>query len=228
MSADRIKCLVWDLDDTLWRGTLLEGDDVVLYPGACETLKELDRRGILHSVASQGDRVLASAALERAGILPYFLHPQIGLESEKPEQIRLIAERLGLSLEHLAFIDDSPFQRAYVEDALPELTVLEASRLPDLISMDLFDVGRATAEATRRRERYLDGERRGEAERSWSGHVDSETKGATRAPLTAPNPESRIPNPDSRPPTPALSNTEIRPPALGPSPVVGAIRGTAR
>ncbi len=28
MSADRIKCLVWDLDDTLWRGTLLEGDSV--------------------------------------------------------------------------------------------------------------------------------------------------------------------------------------------------------
>lgn len=169
MDSGRIKCLVWDLDDTLWRGTLLEGDEVVLCPGALETLKELDRRGILHSVASQGDRALATTALERSGALPYLLHPQIGLESDKPEQILTIAERLGLSLEHLALIDDSSFQRAYVEKTLPEVTLLEATRLPELMSMDLFAAGPPTEEATRRRERYLDGERRDEAERSWSG-----------------------------------------------------------
>ena len=165
----RIKCLVWDLDDTLWRGTLLEGDDVALCPGARAAVEELDRRGILHSVASQGDPSLAAAALERTGLDRYFLHPQVGLELDKPEQIRVIAERLGLSLQHLALIDDSSFQRAYVEEVLPEVTVLEAHRLPDLPRMDLFDVGPATQEASRRRERYLDQQRRSEAERYWSG-----------------------------------------------------------
>ena len=36
-----IKCVVWDLDDTLWRGTLLEGDDLVLVPGIREVILEL-------------------------------------------------------------------------------------------------------------------------------------------------------------------------------------------
>ena len=51
-----VKCLVWDLDGTLWRGTLLEGDDVVLADGVLDTLRELDRRGVLHSIASRNDQ----------------------------------------------------------------------------------------------------------------------------------------------------------------------------
>ena len=53
--ARKIKCIVWDLDNTLWKGTLVEGDEVVLNPGIEELLKYFDERGILLSVVSKND-----------------------------------------------------------------------------------------------------------------------------------------------------------------------------
>ncbi|GAA0899657.1 hypothetical protein GCM10009558_110900 [Virgisporangium aurantiacum] len=73
-----VKCLVWDLDNTLWRGTLLEGDDVRLAPGVVATLRALDERGILHSVVSRNDHDAAWNTLEALGVADYFLRPRIG------------------------------------------------------------------------------------------------------------------------------------------------------
>ena len=56
--------VVWDLDNTLWEGVLLEGDEVSLRPGIRETLRTLDAWGILHSIASQNDEALALRVLE--------------------------------------------------------------------------------------------------------------------------------------------------------------------
>jgi len=53
--AKKIKCVVWDLDNTLWNGTLIEGDQVVLRPDIDRLLKQLDERGILLSVVSKND-----------------------------------------------------------------------------------------------------------------------------------------------------------------------------
>ena len=47
--------MVWDLDNTLWKGTLVEGDEVVLNPAVAELLKYFDERGILLSVVSKND-----------------------------------------------------------------------------------------------------------------------------------------------------------------------------
>ena len=55
----KIKVVVFDLDETLWNGTLLEGDTLTLKSGIADVLRELDRRGILLSVASLNDRARA-------------------------------------------------------------------------------------------------------------------------------------------------------------------------
>ena len=55
----KIKVVVFDLDETLWNGTLLEGDTLTLKSGIADVLRELDRRGILLSVASLHDRARA-------------------------------------------------------------------------------------------------------------------------------------------------------------------------
>ena len=73
----KIKCLVWDLDQTLWSGVLLEGDLPVLRPGVQTVVEELDRRGVLQSVASQGDPDLALAALREVDLQQYFLARQM-------------------------------------------------------------------------------------------------------------------------------------------------------
>ena len=77
-----IKCVVWDLDNTVWEGILLEDGDVTLRAGVLEALQELDRRGILNSVASRNDHQTALDKLEALGLREYFLYPEINWNSK--------------------------------------------------------------------------------------------------------------------------------------------------
>jgi len=102
---DTVKCLVWDLDDTVWAGTLLEGDPVTVRDGVRNVIETLDRRGIVHSIASRADRVAALAKLHQLQLSEWFLHPQIA-RCSKAESIQRFADRLNLPLSAIAFIDD--------------------------------------------------------------------------------------------------------------------------
>src|SRR4051794_12119354 len=95
-AATTVKCLVWDLDDTLWQGVLLEGDTVRLREEIRKAIVELDARGILQSVASKNDHGPAWARLEELGIAEYLVLPQIGW-GPKSAAIRRIVERLDIS-----------------------------------------------------------------------------------------------------------------------------------
>jgi HAD superfamily phosphatase (TIGR01681 family) len=50
-----IKCIVWDLDNTLWHGVLLEDEKVFLRKDIVNIIHTLDNRGILQSIASKKD-----------------------------------------------------------------------------------------------------------------------------------------------------------------------------
>ena len=50
MSDKKVKCVVWDLDNTLWHGVLLENDKLFLRDGVTEIIKTLDKRGILQAL----------------------------------------------------------------------------------------------------------------------------------------------------------------------------------
>lgn len=158
--ARTAKCVVWDLDDTIWRGTLAEDgrERLVLNPAALATIVELDRRGILQSVASKNDADAALAALTTFGIRDYFLFPQIGW-GPKSAGVRQIAELLDIGLDTFVFIDDQAFERGEVGETLPEVTVLPATDIPNLLTSPLFDVP-ATPESAKRRAMYQTEERR--------------------------------------------------------------------
>ena len=64
-----VKCVVWDLDGTLWDGVLAE-EPVTLRPAAADVVKALDGRGILQSLASRNDHAPAMAQLEASTVLP--------------------------------------------------------------------------------------------------------------------------------------------------------------
>ena len=72
-----VKSVVWDLDNTVWDGVLLEDPEVTPRQEVIDLIKTLDERGILQSVASKNDRSLATARLGELGIDEYFLCPQI-------------------------------------------------------------------------------------------------------------------------------------------------------
>ena len=135
------KCVVWDLDDTLWSGTLAEDglDGITIKPELVEAIKLLDARGILNSVASKNDEELARAALQQFGLSQYMLFPQINW-GPKSTSIRRIADELNLGIDSFVFVDDQAFERAEVMRANPEIIAMAPNQLGALHKHPLFDV----------------------------------------------------------------------------------------
>ena len=159
-----IKCLVWDLDNTLWSGTVLEDDETPLRVGILDVVKELDRRGVLQSLASKNDADLALARLEELGVAEYFVLPQIGW-GRKSDSVRLVADRLQFALSTMAFIDDQPAERAEVNHHLPEVRCYSAEQASGLLDRPEFSPSTSTVDSRRRREMYQAGFQR-EADRT--------------------------------------------------------------
>jgi len=166
--ADSIKCLVWDLDDTLWQGILLEDEDVVLRPAVVGVIQTLDQRGILQSTASRGEHGTAMRKLQEFGLHEYFLYPQIHW-GPKSTSIRAIAESLNIGLEAIAFIDDQAFERDEVKALLPQVTCIPAERLLQLLDMPCMNPLYVTDDSRRRRLMYLGDLARKEAKQQFEG-----------------------------------------------------------
>jgi FkbH-like protein len=156
----RFKCVVWDLDNTLWRGVLVEDgiDGVVLNEAAAALIREFDRRGIVNSIASKNDAELAFQALERFGLRDLFVFPKISW-GPKSEAIRDIIAEMDVGADTFAFIDDQPFERGEVAELLPEVTVFSDGEMAGLLGHPRFDVP-VTAESGKRRQMYQTEEKR--------------------------------------------------------------------
>jgi glutaryl-CoA dehydrogenase (non-decarboxylating) len=166
--AQKIKCLVWDLDNTLWDGTLLEDTEVRLRAGVVETIQALDQRGILQSVASRNEHGHAMAKLEALGLADYFLYPQINWNS-KADNIKAIAQQLNIGLDTLAFIDDQPFEREEVNFSLPEVLCIDAADLCKVADLPRMHPRFITDDSARRRQMYLSDLQRNTVEATFSG-----------------------------------------------------------
>jgi len=150
----KVKCVVWDLDNTMWDGVLVEDgpEKLRLKPGIAETLKALDERGILHSIASKNNSEEALAVLKRFGIDEYFLCPQISWEP-KSRGVQTIAKQLNIGLDTFLFVDDSPFEREEVNTVCAEVRALDATQYLEIPAMDICQVP-VTDESRERRQMY--------------------------------------------------------------------------
>ena len=152
-NTQQIKCVIWDLDNTVWEGVLSEGGAGVLKPGVEKTILELDRRGIIQSVSSKNDFDNAKKVLEERGLWEYFLCPQISWNN-KSEGIGRILDLLNIKPEATAFVDDSAFERDEVRYVHPNVRVYDALETEDLPEKPEFQVRFITEDAVRRREMY--------------------------------------------------------------------------
>ncbi len=164
----KIKCLIFDLDGTLWDGTLVENYDVKLKKGVRELLEELDRRGILMSVSSKNDFSYAEKKLREEGIFDYFLVPQISW-NPKSESITEISERLNLSVKEFAFIDDNQTELDEVSYAHPDIMTLKASQLSEILTLDEFCPRFITEDSKLRRKLYQNDLKRQADEKEFHG-----------------------------------------------------------
>ena len=149
-----IKCVVWDLDNTVWDGILLEDPEVRLRPHVVHILKTLDERGILHSIASRNDHDLAMARLREFGLEEYFLYPQINWNS-KAASVTQIAQDINIGLDAVAFIDDQPFEREEVAFTHDKVLCIDSATLDDLLDRPEFNPRFITDDSKIRRRMYL-------------------------------------------------------------------------
>lgn len=154
-NPNKVKCVIWDLDRTIWDGILGEQDPsrVSLRPGVLETLVALDEKGILQSIASKNDHDDAWGVLQRLGIAHLFLYPAINWEP-KSANIRQIVSALNIGIDACAFVDDSPFERAEVCHQFPEIRTYSDGDVPALPEKPEFCVP-VTSESRQRRLSYV-------------------------------------------------------------------------
>jgi methoxymalonate biosynthesis protein len=171
MSDDKVKCLIWDLDNTLWQGVLLEDDDVHVPEDIRRVVIELDDRGILQSVSSKNDHEHAFEGLEKLGLAEYMLLPQIGW-GLKSAGIETIADRLQFAQHTIAFIDDQPAERAEVAHRLPAVRCYPASMAPRLLDLPEFTPAMITKDSRNRRAMYQANFARDAAKTEYTGPDD--------------------------------------------------------
>lgn len=148
-----IKCIAWDLDNTLWHGVLLEGQARRLRNGVTELIHTLDERGMLMSIASRGEHDLAMDRLGEFGLDEYFLYPQISW-APKSASVRAIADSLNIGTDAVAFVDDDPFERDEVSATLPDVLCIDAAEIESLADLPEMNPTHVTVDSRRRRSMY--------------------------------------------------------------------------
>ncbi|MBW4660749.1 MAG: HAD-IIIC family phosphatase [Drouetiella hepatica Uher 2000/2452] len=167
-SSKPIKCVVWDLDNTLWHGVLLEDEQVFLREDVVSIIKTLDSRGILQSLVSKNEYAKAMSKLEDLGLHDYFLYPQINWNT-KSSSIQQIAQSINIGVDSIAFIDDQPFEREEVSFSLPDILCIDAANLEQLLEMPEMNPCFITEDAKQRRLMYLSDIKRKQEEEEFVG-----------------------------------------------------------
>lgn len=166
-----IKCVVWDIDNTLLSGTYLESGEQPPAPDPelLGVLRELDGRGIVHALASKNPPAAAEYVASVTG-LP-FAAAECGW-GRKSDAIRRITEELGIAPDAVAFVDDDLLERAEVTAGLPDVLVLSPEDAAEAASWPEFSPAVLTAEGRRRGEMYAQRRRRREEARAFGGSRD--------------------------------------------------------
>jgi len=170
-SEKKIKCVIWDLDNTIWDGVLIEDDEITLRGEALDIIKTLDERGILQSIASKNEYDIALEMLRKFNIDEYFLYPQIGWGA-KSSSVKSIAESINIGMDTIAFVDDQAFERAEVIFALPEVLAIDVVDLSSILDMPEMNPRFITEDSRIRRKMYMDDMRRNDIEKNFEGPQD--------------------------------------------------------
>lgn len=149
--AKPAKLVIFDLDNTLWDGILLEGE-VKLRAGIADLFRTLDERGILISVASKNAHDDAMAKLEALGLAEYVLHQRIGW-GPKSSGVEQIVRAIDIGADTVLFVDDNPFEREEVAKSVTGVEVLPDSAIPTLADHPRLQ-GAVTPESRARRQMY--------------------------------------------------------------------------
>lgn len=121
-----LKLIIWDLDDTLWEGTLAEGDDVKLIDSRVDCIKALNAQGVVNSICSKNDFETAKAKLIEFGIWDEFVFPEIAFEPKGSIVHRIVTD-MQLRFPDVVFADDNPHNLEEVKHFCEGIQVQDAT-----------------------------------------------------------------------------------------------------
>lgn len=190
ISGKAKKCLILDLDNTLWGGVI--GDEGMeslqigelgmghAFDGLQRWAKQLKQRGIILAVCSKNEEAIAKK--------PFQEHPDMTLRlddiaifvanwNNKADNIKQIQSTLNIGFDSMVFLDDSVFERNLVREMLPAVTVPELPEDPALYvaylcSLNLFETATFSEEDLQRTRQYQQEVARTDLQKSFSSFDD--------------------------------------------------------
>ena len=130
----QIKLVIWDLDETFWKGTLSE-EQITYIQKNHDIVIQLTSRGIINSIASKNTYEDAKTVLESYGIWDYFVFPAIAWQP-KGQLIADIIEQTQLRTENVLFIDDNHLNRAEAQHYNPGIQTAGPEILEHLLTLE--------------------------------------------------------------------------------------------
>jgi len=204
------KCLILDLDNTVWGGII--GDDGMeniqlgelgmghAFDALQRWARELKHRGIILAVCSKNDEDIAKE--------PFRNHPDMSLRLDdiavftanwdnKVDNIKLIQKTLNIGFDSMVFLDDNPFERNMIRDLLPDVTVPELPEDPALYvsflrSLNLFETASFSEEDRSRTRQYQEKMARVDFEKTFTS-VDDYLRNLEMSSLVKPFDDFSVP-----------------------------------
>lgn len=166
----KVKCVIWDLDNTLWDGVMIESEKVVPKPELVKLIKQLDSKGIVNSIASKNNEEQALDVLNRAGIADLFVFKRINWEPKSQNILKTI-KGMNINANTFVFVDDNPFEREEVKSAIPDITCIDPSEIIAYAQTERFDVP-LSEDSSKRRNTYKMLEQLNKEQEAWMGNID--------------------------------------------------------
>ena len=135
---DKIKLVIWDLDETFWRGTLSE-EGVIVPEENKKLVQRLTDIGIVNAICSKNDWEPVRAELEKQGMLEYFVFPSVNWEA-KGNRVKQLIENMQLRPVNVLFLDDNPSNREEVRFFCPDIMTED----PEVIEQLIVDAENST------------------------------------------------------------------------------------
>ncbi|HEY8027353.1 MAG TPA: hypothetical protein VIF60_22610 [Burkholderiaceae bacterium] len=143
---ENIRLVIWDLDETFWKGTLTEGQ-ITWIDEHENIVRSLAARGIVSSICSKNYFDPTMEVIKARALDGYFIFPSIDW-SQKGHRVKAIVENAQLRPETVLFIDDNHLNRAEVADTNPGINVVAETFIPHILGHGRF-AGKDDSELTR-------------------------------------------------------------------------------
>ena len=168
MDYSKIKIIIWDLDDTFWKGTLSEGGVEAVVENI-ELVKNATRHGVVNSICSKNTKDVTMQRLEEMGVAGYFVFPSIDW-TPKGERISRLLKIMGLRPANALFLDDNIQNLNEAKHYSETLMVAEPSIIPELIAY--FESTPESDPKLKRLDQYKVLEKKEEAKEEYSSNDD--------------------------------------------------------